>query len=73
VAWQTAVGSDSALPEVQGCNSLLMRLSNAYLGRVMGAADSDLVVSRQFMRITGMLDSPQRLFRPAFILRVLMA
>jgi 2-polyprenyl-6-methoxyphenol hydroxylase-like FAD-dependent oxidoreductase len=73
VAWQTAVGSDSALPEVKGRRSLSMRLSNAYLEWVMGVAGSDLVVSRQFMRITGMLDSPQRLFRPAFILRVLMA
>ncbi len=58
VAWQTAVGSDSALPEVKGRHTLSMRLSNAYLEWVMGAAGSDLVVSRQFMRIIGMLDAP---------------
>jgi 2-polyprenyl-6-methoxyphenol hydroxylase-like FAD-dependent oxidoreductase len=73
VAWQTAVGSDSALPEVKGRRSLSMRLSNVYLDRVMDAAGSDLVVAQQFQRIIGMLDAPQRMFRPAFILRVVMA
>ncbi|BCI51373.1 hypothetical protein NIIDNTM18_06510 [Mycolicibacterium litorale] len=38
VAWQTAVGSDLALPEVQGRPSLSMRLTNAYTEHVLRAA-----------------------------------
>ena len=70
VAWQTAVGSDLALPEVTGSRSLSTRLSNAYLERVLTAAASDAAVAGQFFRVIGMIDPPSRLMRPAFILRV---
>jgi 2-polyprenyl-6-methoxyphenol hydroxylase-like FAD-dependent oxidoreductase len=70
VAWQTAVGSDLALPEVDGAMPLSMRLSNAYLDRVMTAAESNPAVLLQFLRIMGMMDSPARLLLPAFVFRV---
>lgn len=70
VAWQTAVGSDLALPEVAGPRPLTMRITNAYLERVMTAAETDPVVTGQFMRVVGMMDPPLRLFRPAMLLRV---
>ncbi len=70
VAWQTAVGSDLALPEVVGPRPLSMRISNAYLDRVMTAAETDPVVAQQFMQVIGMIDSPARLLRPSFMLRV---
>ncbi|MHC9295532.1 FAD-dependent oxidoreductase [Mycobacterium sp. LTG2003] len=70
VAWQTAVGADLALPEVSGPRPLSMRLSNAYLERVMTAAERDPVVTNQLTRVTGMVDSPARLLWPAFMLRV---
>lgn len=73
IAWQTAVGSDLALPEVEGAAPLSMRLSNAYLGRVMTAAESDPDVALRFLRVVGMLDSPARLFSPPFMFRVLRA
>ena len=71
IAWQTATGSDLALPEVEGSVPLSMRLSNAYLDRVMSAAESDPTVTLQFMRVMGMIDSPARLLLPSFIFRVL--
>lgn len=73
VAWQTAVGSDLALPEVQGPRPMWMRISNAGLERVMTATESDPVVAGQFMRVTAMSDPPIRLLRPAIILRVMQA
>jgi 2-polyprenyl-6-methoxyphenol hydroxylase-like FAD-dependent oxidoreductase len=71
IAWQSAAGSDLALPEVDGAVPLSMRLSNAYLDRVMTAAETDPTVTLQFLRVIGMIDSPARLFMPSFIFRVL--
>lgn len=73
VAWQTAVGSDLALPEVKGPRPKMMRISNACLEPVMTATETDPVVAAQFMKITGMLDSPIRLLRPSMLLRILRA
>jgi 2-polyprenyl-6-methoxyphenol hydroxylase-like FAD-dependent oxidoreductase len=71
VPWQTAVGSDLNLPEVEGPRPLSMRITNAYLEKVMTAAESDPIVVSQFMRVTSMIDPPTRLMRPAMVLRVL--
>src|SRR5580693_3128331 len=71
VAWQTAVGPDLTLPELVGPRPISMRITNAYLGRVMTAAETDPVVAGQFMRVTSMVDSPIRLLRPSVLLRVL--
>jgi 2-polyprenyl-6-methoxyphenol hydroxylase-like FAD-dependent oxidoreductase len=70
IAWQTAVGSDLALPEITGSRPLLMRLSNAYLEKVLTAAENDAAVAGQFLRVIAMIDPPSRLMRPAFLLRV---
>jgi 2-polyprenyl-6-methoxyphenol hydroxylase-like FAD-dependent oxidoreductase len=70
VAWHTAVGSDLALPEIRGRAPVSMRITNAYLDRVLAAAESDPLVSYQFLRVVGMLDPPRRLLRPAMMLRV---
>jgi 2-polyprenyl-6-methoxyphenol hydroxylase-like FAD-dependent oxidoreductase len=71
VAWQTAVGPDLTLPEVVGPRPISMRITNAYLGRVMTVTETDPVVAGQFMRVTSMVDSPIRLLRPSILLRVL--
>jgi 2-polyprenyl-6-methoxyphenol hydroxylase-like FAD-dependent oxidoreductase len=70
VAWQTAVGSDLALPEVEGARPWSMRISNAFLERVLTAVEVDTVVAGQFMRVTSMVDPPIRLFRPSILLRI---
>jgi 2-polyprenyl-6-methoxyphenol hydroxylase-like FAD-dependent oxidoreductase len=73
VAWQTAVGSDLALPEVEGAMPLSMRLSNAYLEHVMSAAEVDPVAALQLLRVIGMIDPPTRFLLPSFIFRILRA
>lgn len=70
VAWQTAVGSDLNLPEVEGKRPISMRITNAFLERVMTAAEVDPVVAGQFMRVVSMVDPPASLLRPSFALRV---
>jgi len=73
VAWQTAVGSDLALPEVVGPRSLSMRITNAYLDRVMTVAETDPTVAGRFMRVIGMIDPPAALLRPTMLLRIALA
>ena len=73
VAWQTAVGSDLALPEVAGPRPISMRISNAFVERVSIATEVDPVVAGQFMRVTTMVDPPSRLLRPSILLRVMRA
>ena len=41
VAWQTAVGSDLALPEGVGPRPISMRITNAFLERVLTATEVD--------------------------------
>jgi 2-polyprenyl-6-methoxyphenol hydroxylase-like FAD-dependent oxidoreductase len=73
VAWQTAVGSDLALPEIVGPRPLSMRISNACLEKVLTAAETDADVAQHFLRVVGMIDGPARLLRPGFVGRVVKA
>ncbi|WP_197373447.1 FAD-dependent oxidoreductase [Mycolicibacterium baixiangningiae] len=70
VAWQTAVGSDLALPEVHGRPSPSMRLTNAYTEHVLRAAEVDSLVVQDFLRVVGMVAPPASLLHPAFMMRV---
>jgi 2-polyprenyl-6-methoxyphenol hydroxylase-like FAD-dependent oxidoreductase len=73
VAWRMGVSADLALPEVAGPRPVTTRVLNRYMRRVFAAAATDDVVSRQLMRVTGLLDPPVRLFRPAVLRRTLRA
>ncbi|MDX1892415.1 2-polyprenyl-6-methoxyphenol hydroxylase-like oxidoreductase [Mycolicibacterium sp. 050158] len=70
IAWQTAVGSDLALPEVAGPRPLSMRVTNSLVDRVLTAAESDPFVAQEFMRVTGMLQPPSRMMLPSFVFHV---
>jgi 2-polyprenyl-6-methoxyphenol hydroxylase-like FAD-dependent oxidoreductase len=72
MAWQLAVGSDLALPQVQGPRPLPARVINAYVNRVLTAAERDRVVAEQFLRVAALQDPVTRLFRPSTALRVLL-
>jgi 2-polyprenyl-6-methoxyphenol hydroxylase-like FAD-dependent oxidoreductase len=72
MAWQMTIGSDLALPEVRGPRPLPVRVINAYLNRVLTAAEHDQVVAEQFLRVASLQDPASRLFRPSIALRVLL-
>lgn len=71
VAWQMAVGADLALPEVTGPRPAPVKVINAYLGKLMTAAEHDPVVARQFLKVGGLLAGPQTLFSPSVLGRVI--
>jgi 2-polyprenyl-6-methoxyphenol hydroxylase-like FAD-dependent oxidoreductase len=70
-AWQLTIGSDLALPQVQGPRPLPVRVINAYINRVLTAAERDPVVAEQFLRVAALRDPATRLFQPTTALRVL--
>jgi 2-polyprenyl-6-methoxyphenol hydroxylase-like FAD-dependent oxidoreductase len=72
MAWQLTVGSDLALPQVQGPRPLPVRVINAYVNRVLTAAERDPTVAEQFLRVAGLQDPATRLFRPSMALRVVL-
>jgi 2-polyprenyl-6-methoxyphenol hydroxylase-like FAD-dependent oxidoreductase len=71
-AWQLTVGSDLALPQVQGRRPLPVRVINAYINRVLTAAERDCVVAERFLRVAAIQDPVTRLFRLPTALRVLL-
>ena len=71
-AWQLAVGADlTVLPTLPAPRPLPMRIANAYVDRVQAAAEQDAVLTWQFLRVSGLLDPPARLFRPTILVRVI--
>jgi 2-polyprenyl-6-methoxyphenol hydroxylase-like FAD-dependent oxidoreductase len=70
-AWQMAIGSDLALPEVEGERPLGVRALNSYIDRLLRVAQRDPVVASAFRNVVGMLRSPTHVMRPAIALRVL--
>jgi hypothetical protein len=72
MAWQLTVGSDLALPQAQGPRPLPARIINAYVNRVLTAAELDRTVAERFLRVAARQDPVTRLFRPPTALRVLL-
>jgi hypothetical protein len=72
MAWQLTVGADLALPQVTGLRSLPVRVINAYVNRVLIAAERDPAVAEQFMRVVALQSPSMGVFRPSTVLRVLL-
>jgi flavin-dependent dehydrogenase len=72
MAWLNAVGADLALPQVKGPRPLPVRVINAYVNRVLTAAERDPAIAERFLRIAALQDPPKRLFRPSTATRVLL-
>jgi 2-polyprenyl-6-methoxyphenol hydroxylase-like FAD-dependent oxidoreductase len=70
-AWQQAAGGDLALPEIEGAPPLPMRLMNPYVDRILAAAEYDVPVFEQFIRVAWLMDSPVRLLRPTMMMRAM--
>ena len=70
-AWDMAVGGDLALPEVAGHRSLLLRITNAYVERLLRVAEHDPIVAAAFGDVGDLLAPPQEVMRPRILWRVL--
>ncbi|GEL24929.1 FAD-binding monooxygenase [Pseudonocardia sulfidoxydans NBRC 16205] len=71
--WDNAVGADSVDPRVEVHHGRADRLIGRWVARVQRAAGTDPVVARAFIQVTGLVDPPQTLLRPGFVVRVLRA
>lgn len=69
--WQSAVYSDLALPQIAGPRPPTLRFFNAYLEKLLSAAEHDPAVVQRFLRMISMVDPPSALMRPATVLRVI--
>jgi 2-polyprenyl-6-methoxyphenol hydroxylase-like FAD-dependent oxidoreductase len=69
--WELALGADLAVPGVDGHRTPRRWIAGAYVARLQGAAAHDPEVARAFMRVTGLVDRPGAILRPAIVLRVL--
>jgi 2-polyprenyl-6-methoxyphenol hydroxylase-like FAD-dependent oxidoreductase len=64
IAWNAAAGRSFLYPGVVGRPTLKMRLSNAYLPRVVAAAHDDVEVATALLEVMHFLAPPARLFAP---------
>ena len=71
VGWDNTVGADSVDPRVEVHRGRAAALVGRWVARVQRAAGSDPDVARTFFSVTGLVEPPQTLLRPAFVVRVL--
>ncbi|HVL06438.1 MAG TPA: hypothetical protein VM388_10640 [Acidimicrobiales bacterium] len=71
VAWDMALGADLSYPQVEGERTRRTRMLNRYAARAQAAAARDATVAGTFIRVTGLVDPPQRLLAPRVAWRVL--
>jgi 2-polyprenyl-6-methoxyphenol hydroxylase-like FAD-dependent oxidoreductase len=71
IPWQLAVGSDLALPHVEGHRSLGLKLINRYISRLYRAAQRDPVVAGAFLKVVHLVTAPATLFNPRIVWRVI--
>ncbi|WP_231989584.1 NAD(P)/FAD-dependent oxidoreductase [Mycobacterium sp. 852002-51057_SCH5723018] len=70
VAWQTAVSSDLALPQIAGKRTASVRLRNALVERMVSAAETDPVMVQRFLQMMNMVGPRAELYRPSTMLRM---
>lgn len=70
VAWQMALGGDLALPEVNAPRPLSARIANAYIGRLLSAAERDWAVAERFVKVSSLIAPPTLLVSPATVGRI---
>jgi 2-polyprenyl-6-methoxyphenol hydroxylase-like FAD-dependent oxidoreductase len=70
-AWEMAAGSDLQFREVRGHRRKVHRLAASYMRRLHAVGADDAELSRAFVRVSGLVDSPAALLRPRVAVRVL--
>jgi 2-polyprenyl-6-methoxyphenol hydroxylase-like FAD-dependent oxidoreductase len=68
--WQMALAADLSLPGMGKKPSATQRLIGRYLSRLNAAAEQDAKLGTAFVRVSGLVDEPLALMRPAVAVRV---
>jgi 2-polyprenyl-6-methoxyphenol hydroxylase-like FAD-dependent oxidoreductase len=69
--WEMTNLVDLTFPGVEGERPTQVRMAQKFLKRVQLAATRDKKIAAQYMRAAGLVDRPESLQRPGFMLRVL--
>lgn len=69
--WEMSVAADLAFDGVAGRRTTTVRLLGAYVSRLHAAAVHDEALGRAFVRVSGLVDPPGALLRPAVVLHAL--
>jgi 2-polyprenyl-6-methoxyphenol hydroxylase-like FAD-dependent oxidoreductase len=70
-AWMLAAAGDLAYPEAVGDRNLQVKLSHRLEQPVLRAAETDVEVYSQVLRVSAFVDPPSSLLSPGFLLRLL--
>jgi 2-polyprenyl-6-methoxyphenol hydroxylase-like FAD-dependent oxidoreductase len=70
-AWLLAAAGDLAYPEAMGRRNLQVRLSHLLETPLLTAAETDIEVYSQVLRVSAFVDPPSSLLSPGFLLRLL--
>jgi 2-polyprenyl-6-methoxyphenol hydroxylase-like FAD-dependent oxidoreductase len=70
-AWGLAAAADLAYPQAQGNRNLQVRLSHRLEEPVLTAAETDIEVYSQVLKVGAFVDPPSSLLAPGFLLRLL--
>lgn len=73
VPWTLASGADLAYTKVEGTRNPVVNAVNAYVAKVHLACCVDAVVAKTFFEVANLVASPNVLFAPKMVLRVLKA
>ena len=71
VPWDISTGGDLDFPEVEGPRTAKVKTANAYMARMQYAATRDPRMTEALMRVAGLIDRPETLFKPTTVARVL--
>jgi 2-polyprenyl-6-methoxyphenol hydroxylase-like FAD-dependent oxidoreductase len=71
VPWDTSATADLAFPGVEGKRTMMVKIGNAYVGRLHTAAQVDGRFTRAFFRVAGLVDPPQAMMRPSLMIGAL--
>ena len=69
-AWRMATGADVLLPQLDRRPTRGQQVLGAYVRRLHARAAKDETLSRSFVRVSGLVDRPEALFRPRVARRV---
>ena len=71
IPWSISAGADLGFPEVPGPRPPEVAMMNDYMGKLQAAAVHDGDITRTFMRVAGLVESPAALMSPQMQAKVL--